>query len=75
MQYKIEKNCGCSKSKYKIIYALRTSHIIERLFIPMYIYILLQDFKVFSIIIILSLLAQIITITLIGKYTDKNIMF
>ena len=62
-----------SKSKHKIIYALRTSHIIERLFIPMYIYILLQDFKVFSIIIILSLLAQIITITLIGKYTDKNI--
>lgn len=37
-----------SKSKYKIIYALRTNHIIERLFVPMYLYILLQNFKVFS---------------------------
>ena len=62
-----------SKSKYKIIYALRTNHIIERLFVPMYLYILLQDFKAFSIIIVISLLVQIITITLIGKYADKNI--
>ncbi len=62
-----------SKSKYKIIYALRTNHIIERLFIPMYLYILLQDFKSFSAVIIISLLFQIITIILIGKYTDKNI--
>lgn len=62
-----------SKSKYKIIYALRTNHIIERLFVPMYLYILLQDFKAFSVVIVVSLLFQIITITLIGKYTDKNI--
>ena len=62
-----------SKSKYKIIYALRTNHIIERLFVPMYLYILLQDFKAFSIIIVISLLVQMITITLIGKYADKNI--
>ena len=62
-----------SKSKYKIIYALRTNHIIERLFVPMHLYILLQDFKAFSIIIVISLLVQMITITLIGKYADKNI--
>lgn len=62
-----------SKSKYKIIYALRTNHIIERLFVPMYLYILLQDFRAFSVVIVVSLLFQIITITLIGKYTDKNI--
>lgn len=62
-----------SKSKYKIIYALRTSHIIERLFIPMYLYILLKDFKSFSLVVIISLLFQIITITLIGKYTDRSI--
>lgn len=62
-----------SKSKYKIIYALRTNHIIEKLFAPMYVYILLQDFKAFSVVIIVSLLFQIITITLIGKYADKNI--
>lgn len=62
-----------SKSRYKIIYALRANHIIERSFVPMYLYILLQDFKAFSVIIIVSLLFQIITITLIGKYADKNI--
>ncbi len=62
-----------SKSKYKIIYALRTNHIIERLFVPMYLYILLQDFKAFTVVVVASLLFQIITITLIGKYTDKNI--
>lgn len=62
-----------SKSKYKIIYALRTNHIIERLFVPMYLYILLQDFKAFSVVIVVSLVFQIITITLIGKYADKNI--
>ena len=62
-----------SKSKYKIIYALRTNHIIERLFVPMYLYIILQDFVAFSTVIIVSLLFQIITITLIGKYADKDL--
>lgn len=62
-----------SKSKYKIIYALRTNHIIERIFVPLYLYLLLQDFKVFSIVTIVSLVVQTITILLIGKYTDKNI--
>ena len=62
-----------SKSKYKVIYALKTNHIIERLFVPMYLYIILQDFAAFSAIIIVSLIFQIITITLIGKYTDKNL--
>ena len=64
-----------SKSKYKIIYALRTNHIIERLFVPMYLYMLLRDFKTFSVVVVVvvSLLFQIITIILIGKYADKNI--
>lgn len=62
-----------SKNKYKIIYALRTNHIIERLFVPMYLYIILQDFAAFSTVIIISLLFQIITITLIGKYADKDL--
>lgn len=61
------------KSSYKIIYAFRTNHIIERLFVPLYLYIVLKDFKAFSTVIIFSLLFQIVTITLIGKYTDKNI--
>ncbi len=62
-----------SESKYKVIYALRTNHIIERLFVPLYLYILLNDFVLFGTVIIVSLLFQIITVSLIGKYTDKNL--
>lgn len=63
-----------SKSRYKIIYALRTSHIIERQYVPLYLFIAVKDFSVFSSIIIISLLLQITTVSLIGKYTDKNIV-
>ncbi len=83
IDYKVEKKGNAfkesmryiikTKSRYKTIYALRTSHIIERLFVPLYLYIAVRDFSLFSSIIIISLLLQIITITLIGKYTDKNI--
>ena len=63
-----------SKSRYKIIYALRTSHIIERQFVPLYLFIAVKDFSVFSSIMIISLLLQVITVSIIGKYTDKNIV-
>ncbi len=46
------------KKEYKYMYmsiffynfanALRTNHIIERLFAPLYLYIILQDFAAFS---------------------------
>ena len=62
-----------SKSKYKIIYALRTNHIIEKQFLPLYLYIVLKDFSLFSSIVIVSLLLQVITVAFIGKYSDKNI--
>lgn len=62
-----------SKSKYKIIYALRTNHMVEKLFLPLYLYIIIGDFKLFSSITIISLLLQVFTIILIGKYSDKNI--
>lgn len=62
-----------SKSRYKIIYALRTNHILERLFVPLYLFIMIEDFKLFSYITIISLLLQVLTIILIGKYSDKNI--
>lgn len=82
LDYKIENKTNAftatlkylskSKSKFKIIYALRTSHIIERLFLPLYLFIALKDFVLFSSVITISLILQIATITLIGKYTDKN---
>lgn len=62
-----------SKSRYKIIYALRTNHIIERQFVPLYLYLMLKDFQLFSSVMIVSLLLQIITVALIGKYSDRNI--
>lgn len=84
IDYKVEKRASTfkasmnyifkSKSRYKIIYALRTSHIIERQFLPLYLYIVLQDFSLFSSIMILSLVLQVITVALIGKYSDKNIV-
>ncbi len=61
-----------TKSPLKTIYSLRTFHIIERLFLPLYIYIALEDFKLFSTVIIVSLVIQIIPIIIIGKTTDKN---
>ena len=39
----------------------------------MYLYIVLQDFKTFSVVVVVSLVFQITTVTLIGKYADKNI--
>ena len=62
-----------SKSRYKIIYALTTNQIIEKQFAPLYLYIVLKDFSLFSSIVIISLLLQIVTITLIGKYSDRNL--
>ena len=62
-----------TKSRYKIIYALTTNQIIEKQFAPLYLYIVLKNFSVFSSIVIVSLLLQIITIMLIGKYSDKNL--
>lgn len=83
IDYKVEKKTSAfkstmkyllkSRSKYKTIYALTTNQIIEKQFAPLYLYILLKNFSVFSSIIIVSLLLQIITITLIGKYSDKNL--
>ncbi len=59
-------------NKYELIYALRTNHIIERLFVPLYVYLVLQDFVAFSTVITVSLLIQIVTVIIIGKLTDKN---
>lgn len=62
-----ENNC------LKTIYALRTNHIIERLFLPLYLYLAVSDFATFSMITIISLLLQIVTVIFIGRFTDKNI--
>lgn len=59
-------------NNYQLIYALKTNHIIERLFVPLYVYLVLQDFVAFSTVVTVSLLLQIITVIMIGKMTDRN---
>ena len=61
------------KNPVKGIYALRTAHIIERQFVPLYLFLALQDFKAFSMVMSVSLLLQMITVILTGKWTDKDI--
>lgn len=61
-----------SKNNYQAIYALRTNHVIERLFVPLYIYLVLQDFVAFTTVITVSLLIQIITVTLIRKVNRQK---
>lgn len=63
-----------NKSDYKKIYSFRTNHIIERLFVPLYIFLILKDFKTFTIVVTFSLILQMITLFVIGKFTDKNII-
>lgn len=59
-------------NRYELIYAFRTSYVIERLFVPLYLYLVLQDFVAFSTVLVVSLCIQIVTVILIGKLTDKN---
>lgn len=68
IQYIIKK-----KSDLKVVYSLRTAHIIERQFTPLYLYLALQNFVAFSTIISISLLIQIVTVLIAGRFTDKNI--
>lgn len=67
MQYIFKK-----RSDVKVIYSLRTAHIIERLFTPLYLYLVLQDFVAFSTVISVSLFLQIVTVMITGRFTDKN---
>lgn len=63
----------CTKSSFKTIYSLRTFQIIERLFLPLYVYIAIEDFKLFSIVVIVSIIIQVIPVFITGIITDKNI--
>lgn len=60
------------RNHYELIYALRTNHIIERLLVPLYVYLALQDFVAFSTVLTVFLLVQIVTVMIIGKLTDKD---
>lgn len=60
------------KSAYAVVYALMSVTIIERLLIPLYIYIAINDFKFFSLILIFSLTVQIVPVIFFGILADIN---
>lgn len=60
------------KDELKIIYSLRTFQIVERFFVPLYLYLALKDLILFTTVIVVSLTVQIFVILLTGKSSDKN---
>ena len=61
-----------SKNKISKISLLRAFSIIERIFLPLYIYTFLNDIVLFTIVIVASVLVQIIVIIFNGRLSDKN---
>lgn len=60
------------KDEMKQVYYVRAFLIAERNFIPLYIYIVLNDFAQFTVVIVISILVQLVTLILIGRLTDKD---
>lgn len=63
-----------NKDVLKQINMLKSFHIAERLFLPLYIFWMIKNFVFFSCIISVSLLSQILILLLTGYKTDKNIL-
>ena len=62
-----------NKSNLKTISSIKAFHIIERTFVPLYLYMILEDFVLFSTVIIVSILIESIPIFITGILTDKSI--
>lgn len=60
------------KSPAKKICIAKAFDIIEKFFVPLYIYIALNDFVAFSVVVIISLTLQSIILFASGVYMDKN---
>lgn len=57
----------------KQFYSLQTFQIIERLFLPLYVYLTLKDFVAFTTVVTISLFIQVVTVFLTGKMADRNL--
>lgn len=62
-----------SKSPLKIVGIFKAFYILERFMLPLYIYLIVKDFKLFGSIITITTLIQAITIIFTGRIADKNI--
>lgn len=61
-----------SKSELKLIYSLRTFQIVERFFVPLYLYLALKDLVLFTTVILVSLSIQVFMVLVTGKLSDKD---
>ena len=61
-----------TKDALKTIYALRTFQIVERFFVPLYLYLALKDLVLFTTVVVISLSIQVLMIIMTGNLSDKN---
>lgn len=61
-----------TKDEIKVIYALRTFQIVERFFVPLYLYLALKDLVLFTTVLIISLSIQVFIVIITGNLSDKN---
>ncbi len=62
------------KSPAKKISIVKSFDIVERFFVPLYIYLALNDFVAFSTVMIISLTIKSIVLFISGSYADKNMI-
>ena len=61
-----------TKDELKTIYALRTFQILERFFVPLYLYLALKDLVLFTTVVVISLSIQVFMVIMTGNLSDKN---
>lgn len=61
-----------TKSELKLIYSLRTFQILERFFVPLYLYLALKDLVLFTTVILVSLTIQVFMVLVTGNLSDRN---
>ncbi|MDR0462872.1 MAG: MFS transporter [Pseudomonadales bacterium] len=62
-----------SKNPLKIVNMFKTFHVLERFMLPLYVYLIVKDFRLFGSIIVITTLIQILTVIFTGRIADKNI--
>ena len=60
------------KNSLKTICSMKAFHVIERGFVYLYLFIVLEDFVLFSTVLIVSIILEIIPVIVTGRLTDRN---
>ena len=61
-----------TKDGLKAIYALRTFQIVEKFFVPLYLYLALKDLVLFTTVVVISLSIQVFMVIIIVNLSEKN---